>query len=418
MPILFAVLLVAAFGLAFLTWRIGVLKGALHAARQSETRLRQLADHGGQIGWIVDAAAPDALPPHLPHLLYLSPAAGALLGHGDGLPDGIRDELIAVLAGDLAQRSAALAAGDQSQQQQTREFDLPHQDGSVVPVQLLSTLLGDEAGRPSLLVGCLRDIRARREQELAQKKFASMISHEFRSPLATIDGAIQRLEMTAEQAGADEATRKRYRKIQVAVDRLLGMINEYLSPERMASIGRKRQPNEAAPQELLDSAVAAARLTGRAVSVRVSGLPALIRCDPEGMRLSLQVLLENVAKYTPAGTPVELSAAMAAGGGLEWLIADHGPGVHEDEIARLFDKGFRGRDAVAIAGSGLGLYMARAVLEVHGGTLSVQNRAAGGAVFRIWLPIGADSGKSLASNDCNSDNSSTQAEAGIAAQQG
>lgn len=415
MPILFAVLLVAALGLAVLGWRLAALKAALLAARQSEARLRLLADHGGQIGWMVDAASPWRAASE--RLLYLSPAAGVLLGHGDGLPAGVRDDLLALLAGDLAQRIAGLAEGEATVQQ-TRECDLPHQDGSLVPVQLLSTLLRDAAGQPTLLVGSLRDIRARREQELAQKKFASMISHEFRSPLATIDGAIQRLEMTAGQAGADEATRKRYRKIQVAVDRLLGMINDYLSPERMASIGRKRQPNEAAPQELLDSAVAAARLTGRAVSVQVSSLPALIRCDPEGMRLSLQVLLENADKYTPAGTPVELSAAMAAGGGLEWLIADHGPGVREDEIVRLFDKGFRGRDASGIPGSGLGLYMARAVLEVHGGTLSVQNRPSGGAVFRIWLPIAADSGKTLASNDCNSDNSSTQAAVGIAAQQG
>jgi hypothetical protein len=88
----------------------------------------------------------------------------------------------------------------------------------------------------------VRDLSARRERERQQKRFASMLSHEFRTPLSTIDGAVQRLEMTG--AHHDEGTRKRYRKIQAAVDRMLAMLDEYLSPDRMASIGRTRQPTK------------------------------------------------------------------------------------------------------------------------------------------------------------------------------
>jgi signal transduction histidine kinase len=84
-----------------------------------------------------------------------------------------------------------------------------------------------------------------------------MLSHEFRTPLSTIDGAVQRLEMTG--AHHDEGTRKRYRKIQTAVDRMLAMLDEYLSPERMASIGRERQPNEINPATLLQAAAEQAR---------------------------------------------------------------------------------------------------------------------------------------------------------------
>jgi signal transduction histidine kinase len=98
---------------------------------------------------------------------------------------------------------------------------------------------------PVTVVGVVRDLSAARELALQQKKFASMLSHEFRTPLSTIDGAVQRLEMTG--AHHDEGTRKRYRKIQTAVDRMLAMLDEYLSPERMASIGRERQPNEINP---------------------------------------------------------------------------------------------------------------------------------------------------------------------------
>ena len=390
-------IIVIFIAVALLAWRFALLTGALRRARLGEAQLRLLAECGGEIGWIVAAESGQ--------LLFISPAAAKLFGYAGAQQAALLQALAATLAGDLPQRMAALAGGDETQRQLNRELEQAHADGHAIPLEVTSTLVHDPRGT-LLLVGTLRDVSALREQQKAQKKFASMISHEFRTPLATIDGAIQRLEMTADNV--DDATRKRYRKIQTAVDRLLGMINEYLSPERMASIGRARQPNEVAPQQLLDTAANAANLAPRPVSIQVSGLPAYIRCDPEGMRLTLQILLENANKYSPPGTPIELVGRAAAEGGIEFLVIDHGPGLHEDEMGRVFEKFFRGRDVAALAGSGLGLYMARAVLEVHGGTVTVQNAAAGGAVFRIWLPITADSGKTLASSESNSDNSSTQ----------
>lgn len=398
-------IIVIFLGIALLAWRFALLTSALRRARLGEAQLRLLAEQGGALGWIADARSG--------RLIFISPGVATLLGVSEAdHPDKLQ-ALATTLAGDLPQRVEALAAGDESQRQVSREIDQAHHDGTAIPLEIHSTLARD-AGGTLLLVGTLRDISATRAQQLAQKKFASMISHEFRTPLATIDGAVQRLEMTADNV--DENTRKRYRKIQMAVDRLLGMINEYLSPERMASIGRTKRADEAAPLDLLQTAAAAAKLEPRVITVQVRGLPALIRCDPEGMRLSLQILLENAGKYTPAGTPIELIGRPAEEGGIEFLVVDHGAGLHDDEIARLFDKGYRGRDAGDQPGSGLGLYMARAVLEVHGGTVTAQNGADGGAVFRIWLPIAADPGKNLASKESSSDNSQTQDASGLTQQ--
>jgi signal transduction histidine kinase len=246
-------------------------------------------------------------------------------------------------------------------------------------------------------------MQQQQEQAQEQARFASMLSHEFRTPLTTIDGAIQRLEMTA--GGADEATRKRYRKIGGAVERLLQLIDEYLSPERMAGLGRVRAADHCAPRALLEEAAAGAGPAQHPVSVRCENLPASLRCDPDGMRMCLQVLLDNALKYAPAGSPVELVGAAAPEGGVELLVLDRGPGIASDEMPLLFDKSFRGRNAIAQPGSGLGLYMARSVIEVHGGTLTARNRCAGGAAFRIWLPFPSDSGKSLASGGCKGNNS-------------
>jgi two-component system phosphate regulon sensor histidine kinase PhoR len=96
---------------------------------------------------------------------------------------------------------------------------------------------------------------------------------------------------------------------------------------------------------------------------------------------------------------------MAMEGGVEFLVRDHGRGIPEAELARVFDKSFRGSNAAGIPGSGLGLYMARSVVDVHGGTVSARNVSESGTEFRIWLPVAAASGKSLARAGGNSDNS-------------
>ena len=250
----------------------------------------------------------------------------------------------------------------------------------------------------------MEEVEAER-QELAaqQKKFASMLSHEFRTPLSTIDGAVQRLEMTG--AHHDEGTRKRYRKIQTAVDRMLAMLDEYLSPDRMASIGRERQPNEINPATLLESAAEQARARRIQVSARSEGLPQWMRCDPAGIRLCLEILIDNAIKYTEANSPIELIGKMATEGGVELLVRDRGAGLPEAELARVFDKAYRGGNVGAVAGSGLGLYLARSIADVHGGTVTARNVPESGMEFRIWLPVTNYAGKSLAQVSGSSDNS-------------
>lgn len=331
---------------------------------------RLMLDYSSDIHWMVDCQAA--------RLLYVSPAAGRLLGREPAQLQAMADSLLA----DLPARLVRFEQGDESRRTVRRETELEGRDGPV-PVEIESTLVATGAGLR--LVGVVRDIRARRAVAQEQKKFASMLNHEFRTPLATIDGAIQRLEMT--QRHADDATKKRYRKIQDAVDRLLGMIDEYLSPDRMSNIGRERQADTIDPAALLEAVAAAARQRRPAVTVTCAGLPARLRADPAGMKLCLEVLLDNAIKYTPAECPIRIVAGKASEGGVEFIVSDTGPAIPDDELPRVFDKGFRGSTTAGITGSGLGLYMAKSIVEVHGGNLSVQNLLQSGKNFRIWLPI-------------------------------
>lgn len=269
-------------------------------------------------------------------------------------------------------------------------------------------------------------LKCQREVQLEYQRFAKMLSHEFRTPLATIDGALQNLDMTS--GAATEATRLRYRKMAAALEQLLALIDDYLSPQRMASIGRAVRSTHLCPRELLESALAqhiAAHQSGpqqggsqqggiqqggapRSITLHMEALPASLRCEPDATRLCLQLLLDNAAVHTPPGSHIVLSARARLQGGIEIVVQDDGPGVALHDIAHVFDNGYRGSSvagAQAAAGAGLGLYIARSIIEGQGGTLTLENVAGGGVAFKMFLSTVIAAEKSLASDTCNRDNS-------------
>jgi len=370
----FLLLLLA--GVILMALRFVQLRRALLRARAGETQFRLLAEHGRDAAFLLDATTLE--------LLYISPAAQRLTGYDLA---ALREHATR-LAADVPARLQRWRDGDASRLTLLREVELAHADGHPLALEVSSTIVPAAAGRGITVVGTMRDVSAAQaqeaEREKEQKRFASMLSHEFRTPLATIDGAIQRLVSTSNEA--DEATRKRYVKIQTAVDRLLAMIDDYLSPERMAAIGRERAADGIAPQALLQQAAATVPASHPVQLELDEDLPARLRCDVPGMALCLKILLDNAVKFSPPGSSIGLSARLVPEGGVALCVRDAGPGLREEELSQLFEKGFRGTDATH-AGAGLGLYMARAVVDVHGGSLQGHNLPEGGALFRIWLPL-------------------------------
>ena len=98
-------------------------------------------------------------------------------------------------------------------------------------------------------------------------------------------------------------------------------------------------------------------------------------------------LFDNAIKYTPADTPIEVSAA-ADDDVVSVTVADRGPGFAPGEEARIFEKFYRGEGAGTGSGAGLGLAIARGMVEVHGGQIVAEPRPGGGALFRFTLPLG------------------------------
>jgi two-component system sensor histidine kinase KdpD len=113
----------------------------------------------------------------------------------------------------------------------------------------------------------------------------------------------------------------------------------------------------------------------------------LLHVDPALFERVLCNLLENAEKYTPAGTPIDISASVV-GEHIRVVIDDHGPGLPANREQAIFQMFERGKKESATPGVGLGLAICRAIVEAHGGTIVGQTRAGGGARFIIELPRG------------------------------
>jgi two-component system sensor histidine kinase KdpD len=227
------------------------------------------------------------------------------------------------------------------------------------------------------------DLKLRTEE--IRTGLLSAVSHDLRTPLASITGAASGLLSQGDQLDAS-TRRELIESIESEAERLSRLVNNLLEMTRLES-GSVEVRRELFPlEELVGSSLGRLEktLSGREIATRIpEGLPPLY-VDGILFEQVLLNVLENVAKYTPAGSPVEIAAAEDRGG-VRIEIADRGPGFAEGEERRIWEKFYRGKAAGA-RGAGLGLAISRAIVTAHTGTISAENRPDGGAVVRIWIP--------------------------------
>ena len=247
---------------------------------------------------------------------------------------------------------------------------------SLVVAQLLhkARAQADIAGRESLRAAQLQEAQGAKDAVLAS------VSHDLRTPLTTIKGLAHEL---AEQ-GDERAV-----VIEEEADRLTRFVSDLLDLSRIASgAPLDIQPNEA--EDLLGAV--AQRVTGQLAGreLRVSPDPGeailIGRFDFAQTLRALANLVDNAAKYSPPGSPIDFTVRRV-GNALAFTVADRGPGVPADERERIFEAFHRRTDIPRNASStGLGLSIARGIAEAQGGTLTCDARDGGGSVFTLRVP--------------------------------
>jgi two-component system sensor histidine kinase KdpD len=243
-----------------------------------------------------------------------------------------------------------------------------------VALAIERTRLSDEA----------QQAHVRAETERMRNAVLGSVSHDLRTPLATISGAASSLTQDELNAAArKDLARSIYREAD-RLDRLLKNLLDMMRIEAGAvQLSREWHPID----EVAGAALA--RLEGRLHDHTINtSFPAdlpLIFVDGVLLEQVVINLVENAVKYTPPGSTIDLSAS-AGDDQVIVEVADRGVGITSGEESRIFDKFYRGKTTQE-GGVGLGLTICRGIVEAHGGRIGAENRSGGGAIFRFTIPL-------------------------------
>ena len=231
-----------------------------------------------------------------------------------------------------------------------------------------------------------RDATLKMQAETLRNSLLSSISHDLRTPLATIVGAASTLE--TDERLSEASKRKLVGAISEEAQRMSDLTTKILEMARLEAGEVVLNRQWYAPEEIVGSALSRLekKLVTRPIKVNMANDVALIHVDAVLLQQVLVNLLDNADKYSPAGLPIDISVTSTPLG-LSITVADNGPGIPDDLQQKIFDKFFRIHAESAQSGVGLGLAICRAIVEAHGGDIQVSNRRGGGAVFHLYLPV-------------------------------
>ena len=224
---------------------------------------------------------------------------------------------------------------------------------------------------------------ARQREELKSALLAS-IAHDLRTPLTAIRVAASNLQAS----WLTDADRREQGDLVLAeVERLTRLFDNILEMARIEAGAIAAAQRWVHPSEIIEAArdQAEQALQPHPVVVAIAA-DVLVRLDPRLTAAALAQLLENAAQYAPAKSPIDVGATFSAGG-LEISVRDRGPGIADADLAHLFERFYRGAASKGrVAGTGMGLSIARGLLAAEQGRVWAENCPDGGARFTIAVP--------------------------------
>lgn len=229
--------------------------------------------------------------------------------------------------------------------------------------------------------------QAMQENERLRSALLDSVTHEFRTPLTGIKASV-----TSLQSGHglnDEQRQELMTIIDEEADRLNRLVGEAAEMAQLDSQSFQLDLQSHRMGDVVEAAMHSARaaLQGHRVEVNVPNTLPEVRFDFERIREVLLHLLENAGKYSPLGTPIRVSAEVK-GREVITSVADRGPGIDPFEQALIFDKFYRGRNhRITAHGTGMGLAIAKVIVEAHHGRIEVVSQLEEGAVFSFSLPL-------------------------------
>jgi signal transduction histidine kinase len=218
------------------------------------------------------------------------------------------------------------------------------------------------------------------------REITENIAHDLRSPITRMRGLA---EMALTGRSADETTASMAGLIIEECDRLLELINTMLDISEaeagLAKLDMETTDLTALVDDLMDLFLLSAEEKHIELRTIGTGGPVLITCDRRRLQRVFANLLDNALKYTPAGGRVTISLADTSGGATV-TVEDTGPGIPDEDLPHIFERFYRGEKSRSTPGSGLGLSLVRALVMIHGGSVSVASTLHQGSRFTVTLP--------------------------------
>lgn len=321
-------------------------------------------------------------------ITFVNVAAGRMLGYEPTALVG-RDAC-EVLCGSPHEQCALRMVGSLGHVITGEQTTYRRSDGSLLPVEVTSgpKETPDSLDRPGVVV-TFRDITERLAVEQMKQQFVSSVSHEMRTPLTSTRGVLEMLS-DGDAGELPEIVHDLLATAQRGSERLSRLVNDIIDVEKLASgdFSVVSRPTDipALVAEAIASLEGLAAATG--VQLRFGELAGMALCDPDRVEQALVNLIDNAVKCCPEDGVV-LVSAVPEETQVVVSVRDNGPGIPEDQLASVFERFHQvnATDATEKGGTGLGLTIARSIVERRGGRIWVESAYGEGTLFSFTLPL-------------------------------
>jgi len=279
-----------------------------------------------------------------------------------------------------------LADIESGKEVQSLEVKRQAKDGRIIDVWLTVTRLVDEKGHPIAVATTERDVTERKRVDLVKDEFIGMVSHEMRTPLTVITGAVKtaldaRVSPEERQELLTDAT--------VASDRLADILDNLLELSQYQANRLKLERRAVSVVELISQTLTEFRQQPAAHRILLDMRKELpqVAVDPVRFQRILHNLLENAIKYSPGRSEIRVFARQEDGH-MVVGVTDQGPGISAEDQKRLFQPFERLSTKGSTSGVGLGLVVCKRLVEAHGGRIWVESKPGEGSTFSFTIPLG------------------------------
>ncbi|CCH02709.1 Nodulation protein V [Fibrella aestuarina BUZ 2] len=372
---------------------------AEEALRESEQRFREIAENVDEIFWI------HSVEPF--QLLYINPtyervwhrSCQSLYNDTFSFLPGVYEEDMPIVGKAITQ----YLSGKESQIQCRRK----NADGSLSWVSVRTFIIRNEAGKPIRQIGIANDITDQKEKELLlqqalvqeqqlnhlKSQFVSTASHEFRTPLATIQSSVDLIKLYLNVPDASASIQKHLGVIEKEILQFSGLLTDMLTISRIEAGKIQVNPKLIDPILVAQNVINthfSQRSDHRSVDFTVEGTPYPVCLDEKLMSHVIVNVLSNAFKFSKTNPTLRLS--FQDDKHLLIQVTDTGIGIPTNELSMLFQAFFRASNANGVSGTGLGLVISRQFVELHGGQLTIQSEEKKGTCCTITLPVDAPEG--------------------------